>query len=85
MASFLELEFPVVEMTAAQIEFPLRVAVCAWCKPREHGSGLGVISHGICPRHLNKLKLEATGRLPNRSKRSSRRTETGLGALLFPC
>jgi|ERR1039457_212441 hypothetical protein len=45
-----------------QSEFPLRVAVCAWCKPKNRGvdpgNGPGAISHGICPRHLKKLKLE---------------------------
>jgi len=43
-----------------QIEFPMRVAICAWCKPKSRvldlGTGLGSISHGICPRHLRKLK-----------------------------
>jgi hypothetical protein len=45
-----------------QSEFPLRVAVCAWCKPKrrgvEPGTNLNPISHGICPRHFKKLKLE---------------------------
>jgi hypothetical protein len=45
-----------------QSELPLRVAVCAWCKPKNRsidlGAGLGAISHGICPRHLKKLRLE---------------------------
>jgi len=45
-----------------QSEFPLRVAVCAWCKPKRRGVGPGTnpdpISHGICPRHFKKLKLE---------------------------
>ena len=45
-----------------QNEFPLRIPICAWCKPKnrgvELGTGLGVISHGICPRHLKKLRLE---------------------------
>ena len=45
-------------MMACQIEFPLAVAVCAWCRPRELGAGLGALSHGICPRHLKKMKLE---------------------------
>ena len=43
-------------MIASQTEFPLRVAVCAWCRPKERGDGVGAISHGICPRHLRKLK-----------------------------
>jgi hypothetical protein len=45
-----------------QIEFPLRVAVCAWCKSKKRrvdlGTHLGAVSHGICPRHLKKLRLE---------------------------
>jgi hypothetical protein len=45
-------------MPAEQIEFPLRVAVCAWCRPKERGDTLGAISHGICPRHLRKLRLQ---------------------------
>lgn len=44
---------------ARQIEFPMRVAVCAWCKPKYWGGGPGAVTHGICPRHLRKLKLEA--------------------------
>lgn len=44
---------------ARQIEFPMRVAVCAWCKPKYWGEGPGAVTHGICPRHLRKLKLEA--------------------------
>jgi hypothetical protein len=45
-----------------QSEFPLWVAVCAWCKPKKPAADLGnspgSTSHGICPRHLKKLKLE---------------------------
>ncbi len=41
-----------------QIEFPLKVPVCAWCRPRELGGGLGAISHGICPRHFRQLLLD---------------------------
>ncbi len=48
-------------MSALQIEFPLSVAVCAWCKPQELGAGLGVLSHGICLKHLRRLKLQAEG------------------------
>ena len=50
------------EIVPLQNEFPLRVAVCAWCKPKNRsvdlGNGLGSVSHGICPRHLKKLRLE---------------------------
>ena len=50
-------------MTAPlQSEFPLWVAVCAWCKPKNPGgflrNSLGSTSHGICPRHLKKLRQE---------------------------
>jgi hypothetical protein len=58
-------------MTSCQTEFSLSVAVCAWCKPRERGAGLGAISHGICLRHLRKLKLEVQGLLPARGRRGS--------------
>ena len=41
-----------------QIEFPLDVAVCAWCKPvTPDTSGIAALSHGICPRHLRKMRL----------------------------
>jgi hypothetical protein len=49
---------PKTERTAEQPEFPLRVAVCAWCKPRELGATVGALSHGICPRHLREVKLK---------------------------
>lgn len=49
-------------IVSLQSEFPLRVAVCAWCKPKNRGvdlgTGLGSISHGICPRHLKQIRLE---------------------------
>jgi hypothetical protein len=40
-----------------QSEFPLLVAVCAWCKPKNRSEDLS-ISHGICPRHFRKMRLE---------------------------
>ena len=54
-----------------QSEFPLRVVVCAWCKPKKGfadlGKKSGPISHGICPGHLKKLKpswqMKKEGRL----------------------
>jgi hypothetical protein len=58
-------------MSASQTEFSLAVAICAWCKPNERGSGLGAISHGICLRHLRKLKLQTLGLLPERTSHSS--------------
>ena len=62
-------------MTASQTEFSLAVAICAWCKPNERGSGLGAVSHGICLRHLRKLKLETQGLLRKRVRRSTTRTQ----------
>ena len=44
------------EFTAQQTEFPLAVAVCAWCKPKSGTSALAVLSHGICPRHLRNMQ-----------------------------
>jgi hypothetical protein len=76
-------------MTERQIEFPLPVAVCAWCKPKEQGTGAGVSSHGICLRHLKKLKLEARGVVVRRLTRSRsaalREAEGANGALPLPC
>ena len=64
-----------VQMISQQIEFPLGVAVCAWCRPRELGAGLGALSHGICPRHLRKMKLDlqrTAGAVPKRPSRRGR-------------
>jgi hypothetical protein len=61
-------------MTARQIEFPLAVAVCAWCKPKERRPALGAVSHGICMRHLKKLKLEARGLSAQRARPGGRRS-----------
>ena len=66
-------------MTASQTEFSLSVAICAWFKPNERGSGLGAISHGICLRHLRKLKLQTQGLLPKRTRRSSTRDTSDPG------
>ena len=60
-------------MPVSQTEFGLKVAICAWCRPGERGSGLGAISHGICLRHLRFLKLQTQGLLPKRATRSSQR------------
>ena len=49
---------PGAESAARQAVLPLRVAVCAWCQPRELGAGLGALSHGICPRHFRELKTK---------------------------
>lgn len=75
-------------MTAHQIEFPLAVAVCAWCKPKERGTGVGALSHGICLRHLRKLKLEAQGVVGKRLTRGRvaalRQAEDASGTLSLP-
>ncbi len=69
-------------MNASQTEFPLAVAICAWCKPHERGSGLGALSHGICLRHLRDLKLKTQcllqRRSPARPVRAARQTEVFL-------
>jgi hypothetical protein len=51
-------------MIGHQIEFPLHVAICAWCRPHELGEGLGAISHGICLGHLRGFVLQLKGFLP---------------------
>ena len=58
-------------MTASQMEMPIPVAVCAWCKPKELGTGVGTVSHGICPHHLRKIGLEMRGQLPKRRQRAA--------------
>jgi hypothetical protein len=70
---------------AWQIEFPLSVAICAWCRPGELGAALGAVSHGICPKHLRRLKLELQ-RLSGAAPKPARRTRRGPGndALLLP-
>jgi len=76
------------EMMAQQIEFPLAVAVCAWCRPGELGAGLGALSHGICPRHLRKMKLNlqrTTAGAPSRSSRRGRvRSQADVELMLLP-
>ncbi len=68
-------------MEARQTEFALAVPVCAWCKPRDSGAAPALLSHGICPRHLRKLKRDlhpASGTAPRRSsfRRGHRQSET---------
>jgi hypothetical protein len=59
-------------MNALQIEFPLAVAVCAWCRPNELGAAVGEVSHGICLRHLRKLRLDLQKRaVPPKQKKSA--------------
>jgi len=57
-------------MQAGQLDLSLRVAICAWCKPRTPLGEIGSLSHGICPRHLRKVKLELQGILPKRRRRA---------------
>lgn len=59
-------------MIGSQTEFSLQGAICAWCEPVERGVGLGTVSHGICLKHLRKLKLQTQGLLPKRARRSAR-------------
>jgi hypothetical protein len=68
---------------ARQIEFPLAVAVCAWCEPFERGAGLGAVSHGICPRHLRKIEHQVKGVVLGRRPRSRRRSHEGETLLPF--
>jgi hypothetical protein len=74
-------------MIAQQIEFPLVVAVCAWCKPKRD-AGAGIVSHGICLRHLRKVKMELQNLGLKRSGRStggrSRRRRECEGEALLP-
>jgi len=68
-------------MMFRQAEFPIAVAVCAWCEPVERGSGLGAISHGICPRHLRKMVHQIKG---ISTKRPTRRRRSSEGETLLP-
>ena len=73
-----------VAVNATQIEFPLGVAVCAWCKPDELGEALGAISHGICPRHLRKMKIQLLRMAkPRLRKRSSAQGRVTMASSLF--
>ncbi len=63
-------------MTEAQIEFPLEVPICAWCRPRDVKLSLpGTISHGICLRHLRKIKLETQHPCAQHARRHARRRD----------
>jgi len=73
-----------VSAPAFQVELPLRVAVCAWCKPDARGSTIGEVSHGICPRHLRQLKFEIRGIVVKRRRRSSLRTLGPEGEAFLP-
>ncbi len=71
-----------------QIEFPMSVAVCAWCRPHELGASLGALSHGICPRHLRMMKLKLQGlggAAPGRTaRRRQRENLSEAGLMLLP-
>src|SRR5262249_7873518 len=71
------------QMVASQTEFPMSVAVCAWCKPRERHETLGLLSHGICPRHLRLMKLQAKGINPRRN-RSAKVSDPDRERMLLP-
>jgi hypothetical protein len=58
-------------MEAGQLDLSLSVAVCAWCKPRVPMGEIGALSHGICPRHLRKVKLELQGVVSRRRRRAA--------------
>jgi hypothetical protein len=66
------LQRPAPESSSRQTEFPMSVAVCAWCRPNERGEGLGAVSHGICLRHLRKLRMQIQHGSPLHAKRSRR-------------
>jgi hypothetical protein len=52
-----------------QTELPLSVAICAWCKPGF--TSKGVISHGICPRHLKLMRTGLSGQPKKKSNRGA--------------
>jgi len=64
-------------MAAEQIELRMAVPVCAWCRRAEdlHGTEPDETSHGICPRHLKKLKAELLGTPLQRAARPQRNRE----------
>jgi len=54
-----------------QLDFPISVAVCAWCEPCPPAGEIGAISHGICLRHLRFLKASSQGHIAPRRRRLS--------------
>lgn len=60
---------------AAQLDFTMSVAVCAWCEPSPPPGEIGMISHGICPRHLRFLKARSQGLMSRRRRRRSSSTD----------
>lgn len=69
-------------MIGLQTEFPLTVAVCAWCKPQFKGQA-GTLSHGICLKHLRKLKLQARGLETKRVRRTRTHSPDELPVLFY--
>jgi len=69
-------------MIANQLDLSLPVAICAWCKPKERGNGVGHLSHGICPSHLRKIKMELQG-VSFKRRRRHRLAPTGETLLPF--
>jgi hypothetical protein len=53
-------------MPAGQLNLSFQVAICAWCEPQRPGGAIGLLSHGICPRHFRNLLLGSQGRSPRR-------------------
>jgi hypothetical protein len=82
------------QSAADQTELPLRIPVCAWCKPRELGAAIGALSHGICPRHFREMKSKLQSSLSNREgaivgqrlrrSRGLRRANEEIAQLRFP-
>lgn len=64
-------------MTPLQTEFPLAVAVCAWCKPRKGAARAAALSHGICLRHLREMKLAVQGFYGGGAARGTRQRGQG--------
>jgi hypothetical protein len=42
--------------------FAVPVVMCAWCKPKRGAAQLPAVSHGICPRHLRKMRAKVEGK-----------------------
>lgn len=58
---------------ANQIELSFSVIMCAWCRPQARHGSAGLQSHGICPRHLKKLKGKLNKTEPFRPARPPNR------------
>lgn len=73
-------------MAAEQIELRIAVPLCAWCigaeamREREPDE----VSHGICPRHLKKLKAQILGIPVFQSPRRAARGRERAGEPLLP-